>query len=330
MFRSRGRLRICVGLTLLATGVVPFAAAQTPESTAPPLAPIAPIAPVALAATASSAPGLAETSAVAAVLPYTPSLEPAFMDRSIDPCVDFYAYSCNGWRAQNPIPPDKSRWSVYGKLYHDNQQFLRGLLEEAAQGSEASSPELRKLGDYFAACMDLAAIDDAGLDPIRADMKEIGALKDAAALSPLLGRLHLQGGGRGLLFGFGTEQDPGDATQRIAVVRAGGLGLPDRDYYLKADPESAALRAKYIEHLARNFSQMGETKEWAAESAAIVLEIETELARASLSRVDRRDPRKVYHRMNLAALQKLTPVFPWRSYFEAAGISPPGPVSSST
>ena len=322
MFGSRDRSRRLAALALAGCSLVSSAgrAQSAPPSSVP---------PTALGATASSGPALGEVAAEGGMrplsaLPYTPSLEPGFMDRSVDPCVDFYAYACNGWRVQNPLPADQSRWSVYGKLYNENQQYLWGLLEEAAQNPQTENAELRKLGDYFGACMDLAAIDKAALDPIRADMAAIGKLKEPQALAPLLARLHLQGGSRGLLFGFGTEQDPGDATQRIAVVRAGGLGLPDRDYYLKTDAASVALRAQYQEHTERNFRLMGEAPDWAAESAKIVLAIETDLARASLSRVDRRDPRKVYHRTNLAALQKLTPGFDWKAYFAGAGVAAEG------
>lgn len=322
MFDFRDRSRHLVALAFVGCGLLSSSgrAQSSPPSSVP---------PTALGATASSGPALAEAAAEGgtrplSALPYTPSLEPGFMDRSVDPCVDFYAYACNGWRTQNPLPADQSRWSVYGKLYNENQQYLWGLLEEAAQNPQTQNAELRKLGDYFGACMDLAAIDKAALDPIRADMSAIGKLKEPQAIAPLLARLHLQGGGRGLLFGFGTEQDPGDAAQRIAVVRAGGLGLPDRDYYLKTDAASVALRAQYQEHAARNFRLMGEAPEWASESAKIVLAIETDLAKASLSRVDRRDPRKVYHRMNLAALQKLTPGFDWKAYFAAAGVAAEG------
>ena len=320
MLDTRERSKLLVALALGALVVASPAVAQTPAAS---------LAPTALGAPASSAPAMAEPIAEGGVrplaaLPYTPSLEPGFLDRSIDPCVDFYAYACNGWRVQNPIPADQSRWSVYGKLYNENQQYLWGLLEEAARNPQSDDPELRKLGDYFGACMDLGAIDKATLNPIRADMSAISKLKEPQALAPLLGRLHLQSRGRGLLFGFGTEQDPGDATQRIAVVHAGGLGLPDRDYYLRTDAASVALRAQYVEHTARNFRLMGEEPEWAAGSAAIVLAIETDLAKASLSRVDRRDPRKVYHRMNLAALQKLTPGFSWKEYFAASGVAAEG------
>jgi putative endopeptidase len=324
MSERRDRPTVLAVLALLAAGANLPAFGQAPAS------PVEPVLPTALGAVASSAAPLAGSEATGgprplAALPYTPSLEPSFMDRSIDPCVDFYAYSCNGWRAQNPLPADQSRWSVYGKLYNENQQYLWGLLEEAAQNPQTGDAGLRQLGDYFGACMNLAAIDKAALDPIRADLTTIARLKDVQGLAPLLGRLHLETRGRGLLFGFGSEQDPGDATQRIAAIRAGGLGLPDRDYYLKTDAASVALRAQYVEHTARNFRLMGETAEWAAESAAIVLAIETDLAKASLSRVDRRDPRKVYHRMGLAALQKLTPGFSWKEYLAAAGVAAEGP-----
>ncbi len=301
------------------------AALPSPWQAAPAAAQTA-LAPTALAAPASAVPALSSVGADAsagplAELPYTPSLEPGFMDRSIDPCVDFYAYSCNGWRARNPLPADKSRWSVYGKLYNENQRVLWGLLEEASHDTESTDPELRKLGDYFGACMDLAAIDKAGVVPIRADIRAIDQIKERKALATLLGGLHSHLTGRGMLFGFGAEQDPGDATQRIAVVSAGGLGLPDRDYYLKGDAETVALRGKYVAHVARSFELLGEPPVWAAESAAMVLRIETELAKASLSAVDRRDPHKVYHRMNLAALQKLVPAFSFKEYFAAVGVN---------
>jgi len=318
MTAAKGRSSLLAAPALAALAllvVVPPAVAQAPP---------APVAPTALAAPASSAPQLSPAAAAVglqplAELPYTPSLEPRFMDRSIDPCVDFYAYSCNGWRALNPLPPDKSRWSVYGKLYNENQQFLWGLLDAAARDAASGDPDLRRLGDYFGACMDVEAIDRAGLDPIRSDIRKIDEVKARKALATLLGSLHSRLDGRGMLFGFGSEQDPGDATQRIAVIAAGGLGLPDRDYYLKDDAATVAVRAKYVAHLERTFALLGEPAEWAAGSAAIVLSIETELARASLSAVDRRDPHKVYHRMDLASLEKLTPTFSWKEYFAAVG-----------
>jgi putative endopeptidase len=252
-------------------------------------------------------------------LPYTPSLEPAFMDRSVDPCVDFYAYSCNGWMARNPIPADRASWSVYGKLSDENQQYLWGILERAARPDAARDADRQKIGDYFAACTDVASVDRAGLEPIRAELDAIAGLASKAEIAALAGRLHLGPVDRGLLFGFGADQDPGDATQVIAFATSGGLGLPDRDYYLKDDARSAELREKYRVHVRRTFELLGRTADRAEAAAAVVMRIETALARATLTQVERRDPYKVYHRMPLAELQKATPSFAWADYLRAAG-----------
>jgi len=252
-------------------------------------------------------------------LPYTPSLEPAFMDRTIDPCVDFYAYACNGWRERNPIPPDRSSWSVYAKAYDENQQFLWGTLELAAAPDPSRTPERQKIGDYFAACMDLAAIDAAGIAPAREDLAAIAALDSREQVAALLGRLHRGPVGRGMLFGFGADQDPGDATQVIAFASAGGLGLPDRDYYFKEDERSTALREQYRAHVRRTLELAGEPAARAASQAEAVLRIESALAKASLTRVERRDPYKVYHRTSLTELERRTPAFRWRDYLAALG-----------
>ncbi|MEO8277028.1 MAG: M13 family metallopeptidase [Thermoanaerobaculia bacterium] len=322
--RSAGFLLV-LGAALGFAGSLP-AVSQVPASPAVVTTPVA--------ATPVTAP-TATTERPLAALPYTPSLEPAFMDRAVDPCVDFYAYSCNGWKSQNPIPPDESRWSVYGKQYNENQRYLWGLLAAATRAkptvdpvtgaTSPVDPDTQKLGDYFASCMILPPIDRAGRKPIRTELEAIESVKSGKELASLLGKLHLGVSGRGILFGFSSEQDPGDASQRIAAVNAGGLGLPDRDYYLKTDADSLALRAKYVEHLKRMFSLLGEPASWATGSSSIVLRIETDLAMASLSRVDRRDPHKVYHPMNLASLQKLTPSFDWSDYFAAMGVAASAP-----
>lgn len=252
-------------------------------------------------------------------LPYTPSLEPKFMNRSVDPCVDFYTFACGGWQERNPIPPDRSSWSVYGKTYDENQQYLWGVLEQAAVAAPDRSSERQKIGDYFAACMDLSAIDTAGLAPIQADLAAISSLESKEQLATLLGQLHRGPVGRSMLFGFGANQDPGDATQVIAFATAGGLGLPDRDYYLKDDARSLELREKYRAHVTRVFGLLGEPAERAANDAATVLRFETALAQASLTRVERRDPHKLYHRVTLAELRRRMPAFRWDDYLGALG-----------
>ena len=252
-------------------------------------------------------------------LPYTPSLDVTSMDRTVDPCVDFFRYSCGGWNAKNPIPPDQSRWDVYGKLGDDNAQYLWGLLEDASRPLPGRDASTQKIGDYFATCMDETALAKAGLSPLKADRDAIASVRTKAELAVLLGRLHLQTDGPGMLFGFGSEQDFKNSSQVIGFATAGGLGLPDRDYYVKDDAKSQETRKRYAEHVANVFGLLGEPAPLASAHAATVLRIETALARASLTRVDRRDPYKIYHRLRRADLQALTPSFRWEDYFRAIG-----------
>jgi putative endopeptidase len=255
-----------------------------------------------------------------AQLPYTPSLDVSSMDRRIDPCTDFYRFTCGGWIAKNPIPPDQAAWSVYGKLGEENAQFLWGILEEASQPAPARSPVQQKIGDYFAACMDQTAIEHLGSKALEPSLKAIADLKSKRDLAPLLSQEHLRTYGRGFLFGFGSNQDFGDATQVIAFLSAGGLGLPDRDYYTKTDAKSQEIRAKYVQHVARMLELIGESKSRAAADAKTVMTIETELAKASLTRVERRNPYNLYHKMSPADLAKLAPSFNWARYFADSGL----------
>jgi len=255
-------------------------------------------------------------------LPYTPSLDPSAMDRSADPCDDLYQYACGGWMKNNPIPPDQTRWSVYSRLAVNNQRYLWGILEEAAKSTPDRSPTQQQIGDYFAACMDVDAIERAGLAPLQPDLDRIARLRSKAELASLLGELHQRVSGSGLLFDVGVQQDAKDATKVIAVVDAGGLGLPDRDYYVNTDSRSVEVRERYREHVARMFSLLGDSPDVAGANAATVLRIETALARASLTKVERRDPYKVYHRETLSSLPRIAPAFRWRTYFDAVGFQP--------
>jgi len=254
-------------------------------------------------------------------LPYTPSLEPSFMDRTVDPCTDLYTYSCGGWMKQNPIPPDQAHWTVYGKLYDENQQFLWGLLEEASRPDAKRSPVQQKIGDFFASCMEEAAVEKRGMAPLSAELTTLAGLRSKDELPRWLASAHLRlaGGGQSMLFGFGADQDPGNSEQVIAWTAAGGLGLPDRDYYLKEDAKSVATRKRYLEHIATMLGLLGETRQQAARDAGTVMRLETALARASLTRVEKRDPYKVYHKLELRKLQELTPGFRWPDYLEASG-----------
>jgi len=254
-----------------------------------------------------------------ASMPYTPSLDPAAMDKSVDPCVDFYAYSCGGWIKENPIPPDQAHWSVYGKLADENVRFLWGALEEAAQPKPGRLPVEQQIGDYFAACMDEAAVEKAGAAPLRAELDTIAKMRSLTELPAFLGKEHLAMHGSGMLFGFGSTQDAADSNSVIAEAGAGGLGLPDRDYYVKTDKKSVEVRDKYLAHVAEMLALSGEPAATAKKHAQKILAFETTLAKASLTRVERRNPYNLYHKVDRAKLQAMTPSFKWDAYLTATG-----------
>ncbi|HLQ49986.1 MAG TPA: M13 family metallopeptidase [Terriglobales bacterium] len=255
------------------------------------------------------------------VLPYSPSLDVKSMDKSADPCVDFYQYSCGGWKKSNPIPPDQVGWSVYGKLYQDNLNFLRGILEQAAVSKAPAGSLDQKIGGFYAACMDEAAVEKRGLAAIQPDLDAIAQLKSAHDLAPLVARLQEQLGG-GVLFSSGSRQDPDDSEKQIAGLNQGGLGLPDSDYYTKDDAKSKETRARYLEHVQKIFELLGDSPEAAKKNAETVMRMETSLASASLTRVERRDPYKQKNKIKPAELEQLAPNFNWQSYFHELKLPP--------
>jgi endothelin-converting enzyme/putative endopeptidase len=265
--------------------------------------------------------GLSAQDRPLAALPYTPSLEPSIMDRSVDPCTDFFRYACGNWNKLNPSPADEARWDVYSKLQTENQRYLWGILEEASKPAPGRTPEQQKIGDYFAACMDEAAVEKAGAAPLNNELAAIGALKSVSEVAALLGRQHL--GNSTALFGFGSSQDFADSSRIIAFATAGGLGLPDRDYYVKDDAKSQEIRARYLGHVAAMFQLLGDAPGAAAAEAQTVMAIETALAKASLTRVELRDPYKVFHKFTRAKLADLTPSFRWPAYWTAVGLRAP-------
>jgi len=250
-------------------------------------------------------------------MPYSPSLDLTSMDRTVDPCVDFYKYSCGGWIKKNPIPADQASWSVYAKLANENQQFLWGILEADAKATNRT-PVQQKVGDYYEACMNTADIDAAGLKPIEPGLAHIDSLNTReeliAAITPLH---HLEPGT--YFFGSSTGQDAIDSSLMIVELRAGGLGLPDRDYYLKTDPRSTELRDEYVAYVQQMLVLAGEPAEKAKSDAGAIMRIETNLAKASLTRVERRDPHKTYHPMTLAELSQIAPAIEWQNYFRVQG-----------
>jgi putative endopeptidase len=269
-------------------------------------------------------PALARASDEAALdaLLYTPSLDPSAMDRGANPCDDLHQFACGAWSTKNPIPADQSRWSVYAKMANENQRYLWSVLGKLATQAEGRNANQAKLGDYFAACMDEGAVQAAGLKPLQPLLDRIDALKDKRALPALLAALQQAAGNDRLFFGFSAGQDFADATRQIGFASAGGLGLPDRDYYLKRDDKTLKIRSAYEAHVARMFELLGDTPAAAKAAARSVLATETVLARASLSKVDQRDPYKTFHAVDARGLKALTPGFDWAAYLAALGTTP--------
>ena len=291
-------VRLAVSATLAGLGALATAQTTTPAASAAPAA---------------------KAERPATEFPYTPGLDVNAMDRSADPCVDFYQYACGGWMKNNPIPADQARWSVYGKLAQDNRRYLWGILEDLAKRQDGRGVSQQKIGDYFGACMDERAIEARGAAPLTPYFDQIAGLRSQRDLPRVLAKLHLALADQGLYFGFGSSQDYGDSSRVIAFAVAGGLGLPDRDSYLKMDERSKDIRAKYVAHIANTFKLLGDTPEQAQREAARVMEIETALAKASLSRVDKRDPYKLFHKVDAKGLQALTPGFNWNAYLNEIG-----------
>ena len=261
--------------------------------------------------------------------PETPGAMPRFtvdaIDHSVDPCVNFYKFACGNWQKHNPIPPDQSSWGRFSELYERNQAVLRQILEKAAKGGAKRTPVEQKIGDFYAACMDEDVINKQGLAPLQSELGRIANLKDKKELAAELAHIHnLTLGFRSTGpagFVFYSEQDPDNSTMELGLLDQGGMGLPDRDYYLKDDAKSVEQRNAYVAHVEKMFTLMGEPADKAKADAQTVLQIETTLAKAALDLVTRRDPHAVYHRTSFADLQKLTPDFDWNAYL--AGVEAP-------
>ncbi|GAB2550110.1 M13 family metallopeptidase [Rufibacter soli] len=232
------------------------------------------------------------------------------LNRSVSPCEDFNQFANGGWLKNNPVPAAESRWGSFNELRDNNNAALRSVVTAAmAQTNAPKGSTAQMVGDFYAAGMDSMAIEKAGLSPLKPELDRINAIKDRASLLQTLARQKQIGSSA--LFGFGVSQDRKNSTQHIANLRQGGLGLPDRDYYLKSDARSKSVKDEYQNHVARMFQLMGDSEAKARQNAAKVVEMETRLANASMTRVQQRDPYATYNKMTVAELQKLAPNFNW-------------------
>jgi len=246
------------------------------------------------------------------------AIDPANFDPSAAPCENFYQFADGGWLKANPIPPAYSTWGSFNILQDHNQQVLRDILEQAGKDTSAQpGSNLQKIGDFYATCMDEDQIEAAGIKPLQPEFERIAAVHDIASFQAEVGRLQREE--VGALFGFGPQQDFKDSNRVIASVGQGGLGLPERDYYLRDDDKSKQLRDAYARHVANMFKLLGDDESTAGAEAKTVMGIETSLAKASMKRVDMRDPNNIYHMKTVTELRQLAPNLDWDSYFKQTG-----------
>jgi putative endopeptidase len=242
------------------------------------------------------------------------------LDRNTPACTDFYQHVNGGWIAANPIPAAFPSWGIANVLVERNREVLRDILEAAAKNAGAArGSNEQKVGDFYASCMDEARVEAEGLKPLAAEFELIAKVKDPKSLQDEIAHLHSLG--INALFVDGSTQDYKNSNEVIAGLFQGGLGLPDRDYYTKADDKSRMLRDQYVKHVARMFELTGDDAPKAAAAAQTVLALETRLAEASMTRVELRDPQKTYHRMALAQLRELTPQYDWPAFFKGIGLT---------
>ena len=245
------------------------------------------------------------------------SFDVSSIDKTADPCTDFYQYACGNWMKNNPLPADQVRWNRFNELADHNNYLLYSELKAAADAPK--SPLQKQYGDYFYACMDTDVVDKLGAQPLKAQMDAIAGLSNIRELAAFNAKQERRGGGG--FFGVGVMQDQKDSSQQIAATGQGGLTLPDRDYYLNKDDRYVTIRMQYVEHMRKMFTLLGDTGDKASAEAADVLRIETALAEGSMDRVEMRDPAKRYHMMTVAELQKLSPNFAWKVYLDGVGMT---------
>jgi len=256
----------------------------------------------------------------------TKALDPANMDLTVRPGDDFYQYANGNWIKNNPIPPEHSRWGNFEQLAESNLNQLQVILNSAARDKNApKGSNIQKIGDFYTTGMDEAKIEAEGITPLKKEFKRIADIEDKKELPEVVAYFHTYK--INPLFRLFDTQDPGNSEITIVWLFQGGLGLPDRDYYTEEKDRSKKIREEYVKHAAKMFELLKETPEQAAQSAKTVMALETRLARASMTRLQRRDPKATYNRKTLAELDRMTPHFDFAAYFKAIGLAAPGDIN---
>lgn len=246
----------------------------------------------------------------------TKPLDPINLDTTCAPCTNFFEFANGGWLKANPIPPAYSQWGSFNELAEQNNEKLKVVLDDAAaHRTSAKDPDVRKVGNYYAACMDSSGIEKAGYQPIEASLRQVAAINTPADVKNYL--ISEAALGRGILFRFGSTQDAKNSSEVIGGIGQGGIGLPDRDYYFKTDAPTVAIRNAYVKHIANDLVLIGESPDKAQSDAESVLALETAIAASHLTRVQSRDPQLTYNRKTPAELAALAPSFDWQSFFAA-------------
>ncbi len=269
-------------------------------------------------ATFSCSKGNQSKTSSTVTVPAAPAFNMKNLDPKVKPCANFYEYADGGWMAANPIPPAYPAWGAFNELAERNREILRKILEkDAADKSAPKGSNTQKLGDFYASCMNEKEVEAEGAKPLDSEFERINQIHDQASLQAEIARL--QGMGVNALFAFGSEQDFKNSEMVIGDAEQGGLGLPNCTYYTKQDPKSKQIRAQYVDHVAKMFELLGDKPDAASSEAQTVMKLETELAKSSMTPVQLRDPKAVYHKMTLAQLNLVTPQFSWSAYFHEVG-----------